>query len=178
MLNKILIFPTDTVYGIGCKFDDIISMNKILEIKKRPSNKRFSVLCASLEDALKLGEFDDYSYKVAKKYWPGALTLIVKTNDKYKSIYGDTIGLRVPNCKIAIDILKEYGPMATTSVNISGMPPLNDYKTIVEQFGSKVFRVYENDNNYSGVASTVVDVSKGINIIRIGDITLEDLKNV
>ena len=68
--------------------------------------------------------------------------------------------------------------MATTSVNISGMPPLNDYKTIVEQFGSEVFRVYKNDNNNSGIASTVVDASNGINIIRLGDITLEDLKNV
>lgn len=178
MLNKIIIFPTDTVYGIGCRFDDEESKNKILEIKKRPANKRFSVLCSSIDEALKLGIFDDYSLRVAKKYWPGALTLIVKTNPNYVKYYGDTIGIRIPNHGIALDILRDYGPMATTSVNISGFEPLNDYEEIINQFKDKVDMVYQNPYKTSGVSSTVVDLSNGINIIRLGDINEDDLKNV
>lgn len=178
MKNKIIIFPTDTVYGIGCRFDDEESKNKILEIKKRPSNKRFSVLCSSIEEAMNLAYFDDYSLKVASKYWPGALTLILKTNEKYVNTYGQTIGIRIPNHEIALNILKEYGPMATTSVNISGNPPLNKYDEIIKIFGNLVDKVYDNPYLTSGVSSTVVDVSNGINIIRKGDITIKDLKNV
>lgn len=175
MLNRIIIFPTDTVYGIGCKFDDVESMNKILEIKKRPANKRFSVLCASLDEAKMLGVFDELSEKIIKKFWPGALTIIVKTKDEFKHIYGDTIGLRIPNLKCALEILKENGPMATTSVNISGFPPLNDYEKIVKEFGDKVDKVYELNDTLSEVASTVVDLIGGIKILRLGSITLDDL---
>ena len=91
------------------------------------------------------------------KYWPGALTIIFNKNenvsDKITAGF-KTIAFRIPNCKISLDILKQTGPLATTSVNISGNTPLNDYQEINKYFGDNIdFIVSEN------VSSSNISVS-------------------
>ena len=140
--NHLICFPTDTVYGVGCLINDIDSLNKIYELKERDLNKPLAVLVGSIDDALSL--FEDLPVQVLelmKTHWPGALTIIYKKSNIIPSFLNPsfkTIGIRMPNSKIALTILKKYGPMAVTSINKSGSKALNDYQEIVNLFGDKI----------------------------------------
>lgn len=179
MLNKgsIIIFPTDTVYGIGCLFDDKEAQEKIYEIKKRPKNKRLSVLCSSIEDIEKIAYLDDRAKLLIAKYMPGGLTIILKTKEEYLSSYiYETIGVRIPNHQKTLELLKETGPLANTSVNISGEEPLNDYEVIKERFGKMVDEIFPNFEKPLGLPSTVIDLtSDDVKLIRQGAISFQDI---
>lgn len=178
---KILIFPTDTVYGIGCSIFDREGIEKIYEIKHRPKDKPLACLCANMEQIDKIAYLNDIVRKIIDVFMPGALTLILKAKENVKEITGfDTIGVRIPNSKIALKILIENGAMLTTSVNESGKMSLNDYNQIVDEYGKLVDKVYKpNGEKSSNKASTVLSIINGeIKILREGEITLEEIKNV
>lgn len=178
---KILIFPTDTVYGIGCSVFDKEGMEKIYEIKHRPKDKPLACLCANLKQIDEIAYLNDTARKIINVFMPGALTLILKAKENVKEITGfDTIGIRIPNSKIALKILIENGAMLTTSVNESGKMSLNDYNQIVDEYGKLVDKVYKpNGEKSSNKASTVLSIINGeIKILREGEITLEEIKNV
>lgn len=176
--NKILIFPTDTVYGIGTHFLNHEGVKKIYEIKGRDFNKPLQILVSSLDQVKDFVELSEEAYKLAQAYWPGALTIIVSANEKFYQLTGDkTIGLRMPNHPKAIQILNQYGPMKTTSVNQSGEPPMNDYQAIYDKYHHLVDEIYTNEEPMSEVSSTVVNLAKNpYEIIRIGNISVEDIK--
>lgn len=178
---KILIFPTDTVYGIGCSVFDKEGMEKIYEIKHRPKDKPLACLCANMKQIDEIAYLNDKARKIINVFMPGALTLILKAKENVKEITGfDTIGVRIPNSKIALKILIENGAMLTTSVNESGKMSLNDYNQIVDEYGKLVDKVYKpNGEKSSNKASTVLSIINGeIKILREGEITLEEIKNV
>lgn len=172
MKEKLIIFPTDTVYGIGCGIFDKKSIEKIYEIKHRPKSKPLACLCANLSQVKKIAFIDKNAEVLIRKFMPGALTLILPAKDNVKKITGfETIGVRIPNSKLAIYILENYGPMLTTSVNESEKTPLNNYDEIVSVYGNLVDRVYKSDGVSSNVASTVVKLSNNhIEILREGEI--------
>ncbi len=182
MLNKgeVIIFPTDTVYGIGAKIEDKVAQHKIFEIKHRNLNKRLAVLCSSIEQIKQIADVSESALKIMMHYFPGALTLILPTKKQFISeTILDTIGVRIPNHPLALDLLKENGPMATTSVNLSSEPPMNDYDEIVCVFGDLVSKIYPNDLPLSKVSSTVVNLTTDpISVIREGDIKLSDILKV
>lgn len=171
-MGKILIFPTDTVYGIGCAIFDKTSIEKIYEIKHRPRNKPLACLCANLNQINEIAFINDKEKKIVEEFMPGALTIILKAKDKVKEITGfDTIGVRIPNSKIAQEILLNNGPMLTTSVNESNERPLNDYIEIKQQYGHLVDEIFQSEEQSSDVASTVVSLLENqIVILREGAI--------
>lgn len=179
ILNKgdVIIFPTDTVYGIGAKIDDKEALERIYEIKKRPQNKRLAVLCESILDIEKIAYLNEVARKLINKYMPGALTIILKTREEYRNDYiFETVGVRIPDHEMALRILKENGPMATSSVNISGSAPLNDYIEIVKEFQEEVSYIYPNSLIPSKTSSTIIDLSNGeCSLIREGDIKFSDI---
>ncbi|MBN3490849.1 threonylcarbamoyl-AMP synthase [Acholeplasma equirhinis] len=179
-MNKVIIFPTDTVYGIGTPILDKEGIRKIYEIKGRDFNKPLAVLCSNLDQMTEFGYVTDDAVKLAKAFWPGALTLILKSKPDYAKESGEvTIGVRMPNHPLALKIIAMHGPMKTTSVNNSGEAPLNDYAIIKERYADKVDYIYPNDQKLSEVSSTVVDLTQDEpKILRLGDITLEDIKKV
>ena len=135
----VIIFPTDTVYGIGTKIFDIDGINKIYEIKKRPKDKPLACLCASIDQIKSIAILNEDAEKLINAFLPGPLTLILKSKEEVKNKIGyETIGVRIPNYKLALDILNENGPMLTTSVNDSGANPINEYDDIIIK--------YKNDN--------------------------------
>lgn len=175
----VIIFPTDTVYGIGAKIFDIDSINKIYEIKKRPKNKPLACLCASLEQIEKIAYVNDTARRLINRFLPGPLTLILKSKPEVINKVGyETIGVRIPNNKIALEILNENGPILTTSVNESGSTPLNEYDEIVKNYGSLVDKIYKSNTISSNIASTVVSCIDELKVLREGEITLLDLQNV
>lgn len=176
-MNNILIFPTDTVYGMGACINDVDSLLQIFEIKKRESNKRLAVLCYDLEQIEKISYVTPEAKQLINKFLPGGLSIILKTKEEYiNEMIGDTIAIRIPNHKLALQILKDNGPMATTSVNVSTEPPINDYLTIINLYENKVKQIYSNDQNIEGVSSTVINLTtKNIELIREGNIKFEDI---
>jgi L-threonylcarbamoyladenylate synthase len=176
-MSEILIFPTDTVYGMGVSIFDKEGQHKIYEIKGRSEDKRLSVLCASIEDIEKIAYLTDDAVKLINEYMPGGLTIILKAKEEIHSDYiYDTIAVRIPNHPIALRVLKQNGPMATTSVNYSGRPPMNDYIEIVKEFQDKVFYIYPNALDASKVASTIVNLTTNpYSLVREGQIKFSEI---
>ncbi len=119
----IAVFPTDTVYGIGCDPFNKTSVEKIYEIKSRDAKKPVPVLTYSAETAMRIADFDEFAREIVKRFWPGPLTIILKvTDDKIKESLGlkDKIAIRVPDCKCTLELLKRCSFLVGTSANISG----------------------------------------------------------
>jgi len=171
----VIIFPTDTVYGIGTKIFDIDGINKIYEIKKRPKDKPLACLCASLEQIKNIAVVTKEAEALINEFLPGALTVILESKPEvYNKIGYKTIGVRIPNCKIALDILKENGPMLTTSVNESGFKPINEYELIVKEYDNLVDKIYEANEPSSDLSSTVVLLANNeVKVLREGQISLK-----
>lgn len=170
----VIIFPTDTVYGISTKIFDIDGINKIYNIKKRPKDKPLACLCSSLEQIKSIAVVTKKAEALINKFLPGALTLILESKEEvYNKIGYKTIGVRIPNCKLALDILNENGPMLTTSVNESGFKPINEYELIVKEYENVVDKIYESNEESSNLSSTVALLTNDdIKILREGEITL------
>lgn len=179
MKNKdIYIFPTDTVYGIGCSLYNESAQEDIYRIKKRKKDKPFAVLCSTLEQIEDIAFVDETAKVLISKFMPGPLTLILKAKPKTASILGiDTVGVRIPNHVVAVNLLDELGPMTTTSVNKSGQNPLNDYNDILNEFGMDVDNIYKNDYKSSDLSSSVVLINGDVvKILREGAIKESDIK--
>ncbi|MDV3198286.1 MAG: L-threonylcarbamoyladenylate synthase [Vigna little leaf phytoplasma] len=178
--HKIIIFPTDTVYGIGTTLYDKESLLKIFQIKKRDLNKQIAVLCCSLEQTKEIAIFDSKVQKVASFFWPGPLTLIVPTTIKYyQKTKEKKVGIRIPNHPLALKILRIKGPMKTTSVNQSGYPSLNNPHQIFEQYQKLVDYIYVDNQSISKISSTVIDTtSTPWKVIREGSITLFQINSI
>jgi L-threonylcarbamoyladenylate synthase len=178
--NKIIILPTDTVYGIGTKINDKESLKKIYQIKKRDFTKPIAILFYSLEQIKDIVIIDIKIIKISLFFWPGALTLIVKTTPSfYNSTKEKKIGIRIPNHKLALNLLKDKGPLRVTSVNDSGQPPLNNFEEILNKYKHQVDYIYPNNQKNSNTSSTVIDITvPSWRIIRKGNFSLEIIKKV
>lgn len=179
-MERLIIFPTDTVYGIGCNILDKESVEKIYTIKHRPRSKPLACLCYDIGQIKSLAYVDEREAKIIDAFMPGPLTLVLKCkSDIYSSTRFDTIGVRIPASTVAKNVLKEHGAMFTTSINESGEPPINDYDEIVKRYGDIADKIYKGNEPSSNVASTVVSlIGGGIKIIRQGEISLEAIKKV
>lgn len=180
MQNRVIIYPTDTVYGIGASVNDKEGIKRIYEIKHRPLNKPLAVLCANVGQIEEIAYLNNDARKLIAAFMPGALTVIVKSKENIVESMGlQTIGVRIPNYKLAIEILERNGPMATTSVNESGEPSLNNYDEIKEDYDDLVdLIVPPSGEKTSSLASTVVDITGPVKVLREGAITLEEIKKV
>ncbi len=179
--NSVVIFPTDTVFGMGCLLYDEVAINKIYEIKGRDTTKELAVLCNNIEQVKQIAILDKKSEKLAKVFWPGALTIILKTSKEYYKKTGkNTIGVRIPNNEIALMLTKNNGPLKTTSVNKANFPPLNNINEIKESFSKDVDFIYEEEKgNYLNLSSTTIDLTTTeVKFIRIGSILEKEIMEV
>lgn len=123
----IIIYPTDTAFGIGCRIDDVGAVDRLFTIRRRPMNQAMPVLVESQRQALTyLDSPPDIVRRLMKQYWPGALTIIArcKRNMVYSPIRGggDTVGLRQPSHDVALSIIKGAGvPIVGPSANFHGL---------------------------------------------------------
>ena len=165
--GKIIVFHTDTVYGVGALYQDEEAENKIYEMKQRSISKLLPVLCASVEQVKELTSFNEKAEEISK-YWPGALTMILnKKNDQ------GTLAVRIPDSEIALAVLNHFGPLSTTSVNISNEKELNTVKEISERFSDWIDYLVINESVVSFTPSPIVDLtSDELKIIRNGSIKL------
>ena len=180
--DGIVIFPTDTVYGIGCDCFSEKAIKKIFEIKNRNKQKAISVLTDDIEKIYYVANINEKEKKIIEKNMPGALTLVVNKKEKVPDILTanlDTIGVRIPNNEIALNILKVYKkPIATTSVNISGDDDGTEVKDFIEEFKNKVDIIVDGGKCNVAIPSTVVKLENGGNlkVLRQGKLKKEDIK--
>ena len=179
--GAVIVFPTDTVYGLGCNPYNYNSVLSLYEIKKREKTKPFPVLGYSKEELEKIAEFSRLEEKIAEKFWPGAITLILKVKDQeiQKSLsLGEKIAVRVPNNKCALALLKECKLLVGTSANISETKPFNDPKECSENLiGYDLFidgRIISSKGE-----STIVEIENNdVKILRKGSISEEMIKEL
>lgn len=176
--GDVIAFPTDTVYGLGARYDDLLGIEKIYQLKNRSISKKIPILCSSFEQVEKIAVLDSKTKKFLTNFWPGPLTIIldVKTPN---SIYDKDVAIRIPNLKFTRDLLDIYGPLATTSCNISGKKELKNKSEILEVFKNKIDIIYDitKDITMSCVASTIIKFVDGkLEILRLGQITKEELE--
>lgn len=182
----IVVFPTETVYGIGTNGLNENSIKRLYEVKQRPLNKPISLLVNSIEMIEQITQnISELEYKLIKKFMPGPLTIILKKKDIIPNILtanGDTVGIRMPENKIALKLIEYAGvPIATPSANISGKPSGTDLDIIMKDFGENVDYFIDGGKSKIGIASTIVQVIDGKpHILREGSISKEefDLKNM
>ena len=179
-MGRVIIFPTDTVYGIGTQIFDIEGIKRIYEIKKRPLDKPLACLCANIQQIEDIAVLNDIARKLINVFLPGALTLILEAKEEVKNQIGyKTIGVRIPNSKIALNILEENGPMLTTSVNDSGEKPLNHYDEIYDKYNGIVDKIYDNDAKILEIPSTVLLINGDeLKVLREGSIKIEEINKV
>jgi L-threonylcarbamoyladenylate synthase len=163
----VIAFPTETVFGLGAWLKNKNAVAKIFEIKKRPRTKPLQVLVASLAQAKKLGTFNKQALELAKKNWPGPLTLIVKKKQTVPKIVSggrSTVGLRVPDHKIALELIRLCGPLAATSANESGEKPALTARQVKQRLPQIDYVLPGRAG--SGKPSAVVDTTEGIKLLR------------
>lgn len=180
-----VIFPTETVLGIGVSVAACSSPAQLYHLKDRPATKPIAWLIADCADLDRYGaSVSPAAHRLAHAFWPGSLTLIVSASSAvprgFQSDAG-TIGLRMPaNCE-ALDLIRSAGaPLATTSANPSGAPAPRTLAELdaafAERTGTVVAPSHETDDASSGVASTIVDCTGGqLRIVRVGGISQQQI---
>jgi L-threonylcarbamoyladenylate synthase len=174
--GRLVVLPTDTVYGIGCDPSKDEAVDRVFAAKERPRDLVLPVLVDGFETAERLGRLDVRARAMAEAFWPGALTLVLRrAPDSGRWTLGDerdTIGLRVPAAPTALEVLRRSGPLAMTSANRSGESTPDTCDGVRAVFGSAVASYVCADHEIGGRASTVVDVSgPEARILREGDLT-------
>ncbi len=160
--NGVVAIPTETVFGLIAKASSEKGVKKIFEIKGRDAQKTLPCFVFDKEHALKLyRELPEYAYSLMENYWPGPLTLVGYASERAPSFCVSKerkIGVRIPNVPILLEVLKEIGePLASTSANISGEPPLKTHEEVSRVFGSKIDLIVEGESG--DIPSTVLDAS-------------------
>lgn len=182
--GKVVVFPTETVYGIGTNGLDEKAIEKLYKLKRRPKNKPISLLVNNIDMINDIAEdITELEYKLINKFMPGPLTIILKKKNKIPNILtanSSTVGIRIPQNEIAIKLI-EYAkvPIATSSANISGKSSGINLKNIMNDFNDDIDYYIDGGFSKIGIASTVVQVFDGIpHISRKGVITIDDIKKV
>ena len=180
----IVIFPTETVYGIGTNGFNEESVRKIYELKKRDFNKPISLLVSNMEMVKTVGEnITNLERALMEQFWPGPFTIILKKKKIVPDILtanGETVGVRMPSGIIAKQLIEYAGvPIATPSANISGNPSGTNIDDIRNDFEGKVDCIIDSGISELGVASTIVKVIDGIpHVLREGTITKKQIQEV
>lgn len=163
----VVAFPTETVFGIGALLNKPGAIKRIYKIKKRPRSKPLQVLVADIKQARKLGRFNAKALKLAKKYWPGPLTLVAyKTKLVSKLITGgtDKVGLRMPDHSTTLKLIKNCGPIVATSANKTGEKPALTAKEVREKLPEVDYIL--SGRVKTGKPSKVIDATKKTKILR------------
>lgn len=177
--NKILIYPTDTVYGLGGDPFDILSTMKVLHLKGR-FKKPFPILISDYSNAIKLANVGRISRLFADRYWPGKLTILFPARIRIPSLLNSRyVGLRIPGDENVINLIKKIGGFIIgTSANLSGYPPALTCEDAYQYFKESVDLYICNDDIIGGIPSSVVSIDeekKIVYILREGAISIDEI---
>ena len=178
----VVVYPTETVYGLGCVPSDTDASQRVCEIKQR-ADKPLPLICADIVAARKIVEMDSAAEKLAARFWPGPLTMVLPTKVKYSMWVNhgaSTLGVRVSPHPVASMLAKEAGGViVSTSANISGDEPAMSASEARDIFGKKVDIIIDGGRSQGGESSTVVDLTgEEVWLLRKGPVKGEDIMAV
>lgn len=183
--GSLIVYPTDTVYGVGATMYSEDSINRIYAAKERNFNSPLIALVSEekyVEEIAILGKNKEDIKRLMERFWPGALTIILEKKDivPSKMVSGGTsVGVRMPNHKIALDIIKACGGiLPTTSANISGEASPRSYEELSEDMKDRVEILVDAGRCPVGIESTIVDMRDKPKILRMGGVSKEELEEV
>jgi L-threonylcarbamoyladenylate synthase len=160
--GRVVIFPTDTVYGFLADLHNSKAIEKIFKIKKRAKSKPLPVFIKDTKTARELAEISKEQEKILKKYWPGKHTFVLDGKNKK-----GTIALRIPKYKPLNNLLKKINkPLAQTSVNVSGRPELNKISDIKKTFDKEGILIVDAGNLPKRKPSSIINLTEGKKILR------------
>jgi L-threonylcarbamoyladenylate synthase len=176
--GAVVVFPTDTVYGVGCRINHAAAVRRIFELKGRGMDDPLPVLLA---DPAQLDEYGrditPAARRLVRDFWPGAVTIVVRRSDAMPALVaggGDTIGLRVPNHSLTRALVRQLGvPVVGTSANRHGAPPPLTAQQVAFDLGDTVDLILDGGRSPVGRESTVVDAtSDPVRVLRQGAVSI------
>ena len=174
----ILVYPTDTNYGIGCDILNKKAIERIYQLKQRDKSKPFSFICSELKNISHYAKVSNYAYKTMKRLLPGPYTFILEGSKLVPKIMltkRKTAGIRVPDHKICLELVKGLGnPIITTSATMPDGSTLNEPSLIHEMFGSRVDLVIDGDVVPGKPSSVISLINDFPEVIRkgMGDVSI------
>ncbi len=174
----IIAYPTETLYGLGAKYDVEQALDRIFTLKKRPEEKTLTLIIGDLSQLSFITDFiPDSAKELMRNFWPGPLTLVFKAKKSISKslVLDDTVAVRIPGDSFALRLARLVPfPFTATSANISNMPAAQDAATVLNYFGTGVDLIIDGGKTPGEPPSTIVDVSKDdIKVIRKGVIEIE-----
>ena len=181
--GNLVAIPTETVYGLAANALDETAVEKIFEAKGRPADNPLIVHVSCFEDIIPMvKDIPKTAHKLAEKFWPGPLTIILKKSDKIPNIVSgglDTIALRIPANKVSLELLKSCKlPLAAPSANISGSPSPTSSQHVMDDMQGRVEAVLDGGACDIGLESTVISLAGDPVIYRPGKITKEEIESI
>lgn len=183
-MGGIVAFPTETVYGLGANALDEEAVKKIFIAKGRPQDNPLIIHISNDNQLEKyVNNIPKIAERLMNKFWPGPLTIIFEKKDIVPNVTSaglSTIGVRMPNNKVALELIEKSGvPVAAPSANISGRPSPTDMERCIEDLNGRVDYILGAEKSDVGLESTIVDVTCNPPcVLRPGGVTLEMLREV
>jgi tRNA threonylcarbamoyl adenosine modification protein (Sua5/YciO/YrdC/YwlC family) len=189
---ELVVLPTDTVYGIGCDAFSPSGVKALLAAKGRVRQSPPPVLIPNLNTLAALAEYvPAAATKLAEAFWPGALTIILRSQPSLSWDLGDTDGtvaVRMPDHKIALALLEETGPMAVSSANLTGQPAATTAQAAFDYLGESVQVYLDGGPSPKGESSTILDLTDlsadpenpagKIRVVRRGALSIAEIAKV
>lgn len=181
--GRLVAFPTETVYGLGVRYDLKPSFDELVRIKRRPPDKPFTLMCGKIEDIEKYAYVDENIKRVINAFMPGPITLLLKPKEHlfpWVTLNSPTIGVRVPGMEELCQFINKVGvPLLVPSANKSGEAPCLSSKEVIDSFQGEIEYVVEG-NVKSTLPSTIVDLSmpESVNFVRQGEVSFDNIVTV
>jgi L-threonylcarbamoyladenylate synthase len=173
-------FPTDTVYGLAALPFKAEYVERLFSAKGRSNTRAIAILIGDYSDLNKVvDKFDERCMRLAYRFWPGPLTLVVTKLPSLPEVLSqdETIGVRMPDHPVALELLRKIGPLAVTSANISGEENAITAEEVHRQLNGRVHLIVDGGKTLGGVPSTVLNcLSPSLTVLRQGPITLEAIE--
>ncbi|MBI1972052.1 MAG: threonylcarbamoyl-AMP synthase [Candidatus Aenigmarchaeota archaeon] len=174
----VLVYPTETAYGIGCDATNRKAVKKVYCVKKRSPKKPLSVIFGSLENAKKYVNLDKTGARLVKAFMPGPLTLVARPKKRLAGSPKNEIAFRIPSGLFARSLAKEFGrPVTATSANISGEKPVYAFKDAFNLFNGKVNAIIDAGSLPRRRVSTVFNLAS-MEIARKGAVSESKIKRL
>jgi L-threonylcarbamoyladenylate synthase len=181
--GKTVIFPTETVYGVGVVYDDEKAYKRLVDLKKRPPSKPIALMCSSVDEAERFLDADERAVKTMRRFLPGELTFLLKAKGGlpyWVTLGTGVIGIRVPASDYVRSLIKKVGkPCLVTSANASGEKTSRTYEEALGYFeGNPLADAIVRGECSSLLPSTIIDLSHegDIKLIRQGSVSFDDVR--
>ena len=177
----LIAFPTETVYGLGVIFDNEQSYERLINVKRRPPEKPVTLMCGSLDDIKKYAYVNELAQKLIDAFMPGQFTIILKAKENLPSWVVSkegNVGIRISDDKFVQNLIIETGkPLLVPSANRSGENPCHTSNEVKDSLGNDLDAIIIGES-VSNIPSTIVFVDDSVHIIRLGEISESEIKNV